>query len=271
LARGEIRFAFGFTEPAGGQDVLGAIATKASEAPGGFLLNGQKIFTTHANVSDYISVLARTRREEKRSGGLSILIVDKKSPGVEVRVLDTIVFWANATCETFFKDVFVPDEMVVGKPHEAWKQMVRTLDVEKVVVSAEAVGNAQAALDYAIQYCTERAAFGGPIGRFQSLQHYVAEAAVRIESARSLVYHAAALFDAGRQHGYEAMLAKVAASEAGAYTTDVGMRILGGYGYMTEYPMQRYFRDARVFLTGPVTNEMARNQIAEKLGLPRSY
>lgn len=272
LCRGEIRFAFAFTEPDSGQDVLGAMSTRAREnEDGSFTINGQKVFNTHANVSDYLVVLARSSEGEKRSQGLSMLLVDADAPGVEVNVLDTIVFWANATCETFFSDVTVPAERVIGEAGRGWQQITRTLDVEKVVVAAEAVGNAQAALDYALAYAGERAAFGGPIGRFQSLQHYLAEAAVKIESARLLVRSAAAMYDAGEAIGYQSLLCKVAASEAGAFTTDIGMRILGGYGYMREYPMQRYFRDSRVFLTGPVTNEMARNQIAERLGMPRSY
>jgi alkylation response protein AidB-like acyl-CoA dehydrogenase len=272
LCRGEVRFAFAFTEPGGGQDVLGAMATRAAkQEDGSFVINGQKVFNTHANVSDYLVVLARSSTGEKRSQGLSMFLVDSDAPGVEVNVLDTIVFAANATCETFFQDVSVSADRVIGEVDQGWRQITKTLDVEKVVVAAEAVGNAQAALDYALTYSEERSAFGGPIGRFQSLQHYIAEAAVKIESARILVRNTAAMYDAGEPIGYQALLCKVAASEAGVFTTDVGMRILGGYGYMREYPMQRYFRDSRVFLTGPITNEMALNQIAEKLGMPRSY
>jgi acyl-CoA dehydrogenase len=272
LVEGKVRFAFAFTEPESGQDVLGAMNTFAREQEdGSFLLSGQKVFTTHANVSDYLIVLARSSKGERRSQGLSILIVDKDAPGVDIRVLDTIAFWANVTCETFFQDVKVPASRIIGEKDQGWRQITRTLDVEKIIVSAEAVGNAQAALDYMIEYAGQRNAFGGPISRFQSLQHYIAEAALRIESSRLLIYRAAAMFDQGEDISYQAMLCKVAASEAGVYTTDVGMRILGGYGYMKEYPMQRFFRDSRVFLTGPVTNEMARNQIAQKLGLPKSY
>jgi acyl-CoA dehydrogenase len=272
MAEGSIRFAFAFTEPGGGQDVLGSMSTNATEqSDGSFRLTGQKVFNTHANVSDYLIVLARSSRQERRSQGLTILLVDQDAPGVDINVLDTIVFASNATCETFFNDVHVPAERVIGTKDQGWKQITRTLDVEKVIVSAEAVGNAQAALDYALTYADERHAFGGPIGRFQSLQHYIAEAALKIEAARLMVYRAAQMFDAGQPLGYQSILCKIAASEAGVYATDVGMRILGGYGYMREYPMQRYFRDARVFLTGPITNEMARNQVAEKLGMPRSY
>jgi alkylation response protein AidB-like acyl-CoA dehydrogenase len=271
LSEGKVRFAFAFTEPGGGQDVLGAMRTTATEHGSGFRINGQKVFNTHANVSDLLVVLARTSKGEKRSQGLTIFLVDQDAPGVDIRVLDTIAFWSNATCETFFNDVEVPASRIIGHKDEGWKQIARTLDVEKVIVAAEAVGNAQAALDYALGYCRERNAFGGAIGRFQSLQHYLAQAAVKIEAARLLVHRAAAMFDAGEPIGYQGLVCKVAASEAGVYATDVGMRILGGYGYMREYPMQRYFRDSRVFLTGPITNEMACNQIAERLGMPRSY
>lgn len=271
LVGGRARFAFAMSEPGGGQDVLSSMETVATEQGSGFRIDGRKTYVTHAGVSDYLIVLARTSEGEKPSRGLTMFMVDRDAPGIELHPLDTIVFWANGASDVVFDGVEVGPERIVGERDNAWRQMVRTLDIEKVITGAEAIGNAQAALDYAIAYAGEREAFGGPIGRFQALQHYIAEAATRIEAARLLVYKAACLWDAGEPLAMEAMMCKLAAAEAGIYTTDAGMRIMAGYGYRQQHAMQRHFRDSRVFLTGPVTNEMAKNQIAERLGMPRSY
>jgi alkylation response protein AidB-like acyl-CoA dehydrogenase len=271
LIKGRAKFAFAMTEPGGGQDLLGGLQTTATETESGFRINGRKMYVTHASTADYMLVLVRTADGPKPSAGLSLFLLDRDTPGVAIETLESLVLRANAGAEVIFTDVLVDADRIVGERDSAWRQLVLTLDIEKVMSAAEALGNAQAALEYAIDYAKERNAFGGPIGRFQSLQHYLAEAAVRVEAARLLTYNAARQFDAGEPIAYESLLCKIAASEAGVYTTDVGMRIMAGAGYLTERPMQRYFRDSRVYLTGPITNELARNQLAERLGLPRSY
>jgi alkylation response protein AidB-like acyl-CoA dehydrogenase len=271
LAEGRARFSFAMSEPGGGQDVLSAMATVADEHGGRFRIDGRKTYVTHAGVSDYLIVLTRTSEGEKPSRGLTMFLVDADAPGIQIEPFDSIVLHANGAADVVFDGVEVGPERIVGERDNAWRGMVLTLDIEKVITAAEAIGNAQAALDYAVAYASRREAFGGPIGRFQSLQHYVAEAATRIEAARLLTYKAATLWDAGEPMAMEALMCKLAASEAGIYTTDAGMRLMAGYGYRQDHPMQRHFRDSRIFLTGPVTNEMACNQIAERLGLPRSY
>lgn len=271
LVAGSKRFSFAVSEAGGGQDVLSAMRTRASEHGDRFRIEGAKAYVTHAAVCDHLIVLTRTSEGEKPSRGLTMFLVDREAPGLRIEPFETVSLNANRPADLVFDGVEVGPERIVGERDHAWRQMVRTLDVEKVITGAEAIGNAQAALDRTVAYAAEREAFGGPIGRFQSLQHYVAEAATRIEAARLLVYKAAALWDAGEPMTMEAMMCKVAASEAGIFTTDAGMRILAGRGFRKEDPMQRHFRDSRIFLTGPVTNEMARNQIAERLGLPRSY
>lgn len=271
LAAGEIIFAAGFTEPDAGQDLLGGLRTRAKLEGDEYVVSGQKVFTTHASIADYILLLARTSEGERRSEGLSLLVVDAKSEGLTINRMDEVVMRGNPSCEVFLDEVRVPADRLLGSEGAGWMNGVKTLDVEKIVVAAMAVGNAQAALDYAVSYALERHAFGGPIGRFQALQQPLADAAVQIEASRLLVREAAALFDAGEPYAKPGLLAKVAASEAGLFATDVGMRVLAGYGHVTEYPAQRYFRDARVYQAGPITNEMARNQIAQSLGLPRSY
>jgi acyl-CoA dehydrogenase len=272
LVAGRAIFAFGFTEPGGGQDVLGAMATRARPSGDGLVLNGAKIFTTFASESDYIITLARTSDGERRHDGLSILLVPADAPGVTVRELGTIAYWSTPTCEVAFNDVELGPETVLGTRDGGWKQIVHSLDYEKILIAASGVGLAQSALDDATLYAKQRHAFGKPIGAFQAIQHYLAKSDIEIEAARLLTYKAAWL--AGREARFtvEATRAKFAATEAAQSITDKGLRVLGGYGVTTDFDLQRYFRDARVLLFGPITNEMALNIIGEHaLGLPRSY
>jgi acyl-CoA dehydrogenase len=272
LARGEIRFAFGFTEPDSGQDVLGALKTHATKTDGGYVLNGSKVFTTNATVSQYVIVLARTGKGERRHHGLSVFMLPLDSPGLRTVRMDEICQRSSPSCEVFFDDVELGEEALIGTEGEGWSQITQSLNVERILVAALALGNAQAALDHAVQYCNERQAFGGPIGRFQALQHPLADAAMKIDAARMMIYQAASLYDEGKSHRHECLTAKYLASEVGLEVTEHGMRILAGYGHVTEFPMQRYFRDARVFTAGPITSEMTKNQVAENyLGLARSY
>jgi acyl-CoA dehydrogenase len=272
LAKGETRFAFGFTEPDSGQDVLGALKTHAKKTDSGYVLNGSKVFTTNATVSDYAIVLARTGTGERKHHGLSVFVVPIDAPGVKTVRMDEICQRSSPSCEIYFDDVELGEDALIGTEGNGWSQITKSLNVERILVAALALGNSQAALDHAVEYCNERQAFGGSIGRFQALQHPLADAAVKIDAARMLIYRAASLYDQGLPHRYECLAAKYAASEVGLEVTEHGMRILAGYGHVTEYPMQRYFRDARVFTAGPITSEMAKNQIAENhLGLDRSY
>ena len=273
LASGDALFAFGFTEPGGGQDVLGAMNTRArAREGGGFTLNGTKIFTTMAADSTHVIALARTSEGERRHHGLTMFLVPAGAPGVTINVLSTIAYHSTATCEVHFEDVELEPGDVLGDVDAGWGQIVQSLDYEKVVIAAAGVGLARAALTDATAYAKERNAFGGPIGRFQAIQHQLARCEVQIEAARLLTYRAAWAAGQGRRFTVEATRAKLAATEACVSTTDAGMRILAGYGVTTEFDMQRYFRDARVILFGPITNEMGLNIIGEQaLGLPRSY
>ena len=178
---------------------------------------------------------------------------------------------ATGTNEIFFTDVEVPASNLMGKENGGWPQIVHTLNNERVALAAVSVGIGQASFDYALNYAKEREAFSRPIGQFQTIQNYLAESATEIEMARLLTYKAAWLQSQKRGCSKETAMAKLAASEIGFQVALKGMRILGGYGYMMEYDMQRFFRDAELFLVAPISNEMAKNFIAMELGLPRSY
>lgn len=189
-----------------------------------------------------------------------------------MRVLGTIAYWANATCEVYFDDVRLGPEALLGKQDNGWAQIVSSLDYEKVVIAAASVGLAQAALDDAVQYANERHAFGGPIGRFQAIQHPLALSDVEVQAARLLTYQAAWTANHADRFTVEATRANYYATEVAERVTDRGMRVMAGYGVTTDFDMQRYMRDARVVLFGPITNEMALNVIGQHgLGLPRSY
>jgi acyl-CoA dehydrogenase len=272
IARGEIYFAFGITEPGGGTDVLSAMKTTAKEVDGVFRINGQKLYTSNADVSDYILTVVRTTPiEGKKSAGLSVLIVPTDAPGLEIRKMGKLGGRCLSTCEVFFDDVEVPLENLVGERDHAWAQLTKTLNHERITVAANAIGNAQAAFDDAMQFAKERVAFGRPIGGFQAIQHKLVDSAVEIEMARLLMYKAATAFESGEGAFFEATAAKMIASEVAFKVASRGMDVLAGHGFTTESSMQRHCRDSRQLVLGPITNEMARNVMAVQMGLPRSY
>jgi len=171
----------------------------------------------------------------------------------------------------FLDDVFVPDENVLGEVNNAWRQVLPTLNNERIMLGAFCVGILDGVLEDALRYMNEREAFGGKIGRFQALQHHAANIAMWREQAELMVYKAAWLQSRGKLDGQASNMAKVVASELAGQGADLGLQIFGGMGYSAETNMQRYWRDVRLFRIGPITNEMARNTIAEGLGLPRSF
>ena len=272
LFSGEMLFALALTEPGGGTDILGSLKTTATKQDGHYVVNGQKTFITGAHVADYLITVVKTGNgSKKKSGGLSVLMIDAKSSGVEIRRLKKLGIRATGTNEIFFTDVEVPVENLMGSENGGWPQIVHTLNNERVALAALSVGIGQAAFDYALNYAKEREAFSRPIGQFQTIQGYLAEAATELERVRLLTYKAAWLQSKDKKCAKETAMAKLAASEIGFQVALKGMRILGGYGYMMEYDMQRFFRDAELFLVTPISNEMTKNFIAMELGLPRSY
>lgn len=272
LAAGQDKWAIGFTEPDGGTDVLGALRTRAKRVDGGWVINGQKTWSSMSHVADYILVLARTNESvQKRHHGVSLFIVPTKSEGLTIREIPKLGMRSLGSCDVYFDNVFIADENVLGEPGQAWYMLLPTLNNERIVLSALCLGIIDGVLEDAIRYMQEREAFGGPIGRFQALQHYVADMAMAQMQTELVTYKAAWLQSSGLDAGTESNMAKVIASEHAGLAADRGLQILGGMGYSAETDMQRYWRDARLFRIGPITNEMARNGIAENLGLPRSF
>jgi acyl-CoA dehydrogenase len=190
---------------------------------------------------------------------------------VQVRRLELMGMRAACTCEVFLDDAKAPADAVVGEEGRGWQTLLRTLDEERILCAAMYVGITSAALDQALQYARERSAFGRPIGAFQAVQHPLADTATDLEQVRLLTAKAAWLQDNGMDCATEAAMAKLAASEVAVRATDRCMRVLGGYGLVEVTAMERLFRDTRLGPFSPISNEMVRNFVGQRLGLPRSY
>ncbi len=265
------KWAMALTEPGGGTDILGAIRTTAVKKGDEYILNGSKIFISGAHVADFITTIAITDKEADRKKGLSIFIVDAKSPGVTINLINKMSIKSCGTTEISFEDVRVPAENLLGHENKGWYEIIGTLNPERINTSMLSLGIAKAAFKYALDYAKQREAFGGVIGRFQIIQHYLADIAIEIENARNLIYKCAWLHDNGKRYDVEATMAKIVACRASELAARHGMEILGGYGVTMEYDMQRYFRDYKQMMFSPISDEMARNYIAQSFGLPRSY
>ena len=272
MAAGRLRTAISFTEPGGGTDVLGAMRTTARRVEGGWVIDGEKIWSTTANTADYLLLLARSNKEVKRrSEGLSLFFVPRTTPGIRITELPKLGMRALSSCSVVLQDVFVPDDLLIGEEGKAWLETTRTLNNERIMMSAMCLGMLDGILEDAVDYMKARKAFGRPIGQFQSLQHYVADIAMWRSQTELMLNHTAWLQSNDRPCAVEAAMTKTIASEYACQAADLGIQILGGMGYSAETDMQRYWRDARLLRLGPVSNEMARNMIAESFGLPRSF
>jgi acyl-CoA dehydrogenase len=271
LAAGEFLMAFGMSEPGGGTDVL-ALKTRARLVGKEWVVRGEKLYTSLADDADAILVLCRTDAEAaKRSRALSLVLTPRHQGGVQVRRLELMGQRAACTCEVFLDDARASADALVGERGSGWQTLLRTLDEERILCAAMYVGITAAALEQALQYARERTAFGRPIGAFQAVQHPLADTAAELEQIRLLTAKAAWLQSEGRECAGEAAMAKLAASEAAVRATDRGMRVLGGFGMVEESPMERLFRDTRLGPFSPISNEMVRNFLGQRLGLERSY
>jgi acyl-CoA dehydrogenase len=271
LAQGKLKFSLALTEPAGGTDILGAIATTAVDRGDHWVLNGTKIFITGAHVADYLVTVAITNPTAKRSHGLSVFLVPRPSPGLQTRLIPKLGCHAAGTNEVHLEDVRIPKANLLGTRDNGWYELLATLNPERVGTAMLSLGLAQAAFRDALEYAQQRNAFGGPIARFQALQHYLADIAIEIENAKNLVYKCAWLHDSGAPMHLEATMAKIVAGRASEKAALHGMEILGGYGYCDEFDMQRHFRDYKQMIFSPISDEMAKNMIMQFMGLPRSW
>ena len=262
---GEAVSAFGLTEPNAGSDVRG-IQTKAIRNNGGYVLNGTKTFITNAPIADFMIIVAYT---DPSAGidGMALFVVDAKSEGIEINRIKKMGNLSSEIGEVVLQDVAVPEEACLGGERGAFKKVMKTLNIGRVVVSGGAVGVAQAALDDAVTYAKDRTAFGNPISSYQGVSFPLARSKAAIETARLAVWRAAWLFDEGRDPVEETSIAKLVAGEAALDVTDKAIRVFGGYGYMREYPIERYYRDARYFAIVEGTQEIHQRVIARQLGL----
>jgi len=266
MATGEIRATMALTEPGGGSD-LQAMTTIARPDGDGYLINGAKTWITNARRSQLIALLCKTDpAATPRHKGISILLVEH-GPGLIVsRDLPKLGYKGVESCELSFADFRVPGDAVLGgSPGSGFAQMMNGLEIGRIQVASRAVGVAQAAFDDALKYAQERQSFGQPIWKHQQVGSYLADMATKLTASRQLVRFAAERYDAGERCDLEAGMAKLFASEAAMEIALNAIRIHGGYGYSTEFDVERYFRDAPLMIVGEGTNEIQRNVIAQQL------
>jgi glutaryl-CoA dehydrogenase (non-decarboxylating) len=245
LLNGESMGLFAITEPDAGSDVA-SMKTTAKREGKGYLVNGTKIWITNATVADAGVIFAYTDRSRKHHG-MSAFYVDLKQPGVSRRDLDKMGAHASPTGELSFENFEIPQENLIGQEGEGFKICMRHLNHTRLGCAAGAIGLAKAAREAAVSYANQREQFGQKIGQFQMNQDLIAQMVVQEEAARLLVYRAACLADRGRPYNLEVSIAKYAAAEAAAFSSDAALKILGAYGYSTEFPVERYFRDAKSY------------------------
>lgn len=272
IASGEIKTAMSFSEPSGGTDLLGGMKTTARKVDGGWLINGEKIWSTCANVADYFFTMARSNSDvSKRSDGISIFFIPSNSEGITVTELPKLGMRAVSSCSIIFEDVFITDDCLLGEEGRGWYQSTKTLNNERLINAATCLGMIDGVLEDALEHMKSRHAFGQPIGQFQVLQHYIADISMWQKQGELIVYDTATMQVNNIDTAVESGMAKVLCSEYAGKAADLGIQILGGMGYSAETDMQRYWRDSRLLRIGPVSNEMAKNMIAESYGLPRSF
>jgi len=264
MAKGEAIGAFGLTEPDAGSDAAGT-RTRAEKVAGGWCVNGSKIYITNGSVAKYVTFTARTAPGQG-TRGISAFIMDTATPGFSVGKREKKMgLRGSDTVAITFEDCIVPEENLIGDPSTGFKTFMRTLTGGRISIGALALGLAQGAYEHSVRYAKTRHQFGQPISSFQAVQFLLADMAVRIEASRLMVYHAALLKDAGREHVKESAMAKLFASEAGNWVTDKAIQIHGGLGYCRDVPVERMHRDVKLMEIGEGTSEIQRLLIAREI------
>lgn len=262
LARGEILGAWALTEPQAGSDI-GAVQTTAKTDGAGWILNGSKVFTTHGSLAGLYVVMGSTGRGTK---GLSAFVVERGTRGlVSGQPEKKFGVRASDTASLYLQDVWVPKENLIGELNAGYFQVMEILKAGRIGIGAMAVGIAQAAFEAAVRYARERVQFGRPIACHGAIQSMIADMSSEIEAARLLVFRAACLHDKAQPYGVEASVAKLYASEVAMRATNKSLQIHGGYGYLRDYPVERYLRDAKLCEIGEGTSEIQRMIIAREL------
>ncbi len=273
LVAGEQLAGFGLTEPGAGSDA-GATRTKAELVNGEWVVNGAKQFITNSgsSITSLVTVTARTGTREDGRPEISAIMVPSGTPGFTAeKAYDKLGWHASDTHPLSFEDCHVPADDLLGQQGRGYAQFLATLDDGRVAISALSVGCIQACLDMAVEYAGERQTFGGPIGRKQGVAFQIADLEVMLHASRMLTYRAAALKDAGapyQEFKQAAAVAKLYSTESAVTATRIATQVFGGYGFMEEYPVARFYRDAKVLEVGEGTSEVQRMLIARGLGLP---
>jgi acyl-CoA dehydrogenase len=274
VAAGKLHVAFGVTEPDAGTDTT-HITTRAVLDGDHYVINGRKVWTSKALEADRILLLTRTTPLEecaKPTDGMTLFLVDRHADGVDARAIPKMGRNAVASCETYYDEVFVPLEDRVGEEGRGFHYLLDGLNAERILIAAEAVGIGHASLRRAVAYAKERVVFGRPIGKNQGIAFPLAEAHAKLRAADLMIREAATLIDAGKPCGEEANIAKYLAAEAGFFAADRAVQTHGGFGYATEYHVERYFREARLQRIAPISQELILAYVAQHvLGLPRSH
>lgn len=265
LCKGEYLGAFGLTEPNAGSDA-GGTQTTATLKNDQWVLSGSKCFITNASFAKHLAITAVTDRSEG-TGGISAFLVPTNASGFTVHAnYEKMGLHSSNTTELILEDVTIPKENLLGEEGKGYKQFLATLDGGRIGIAAMAVGIAQGAYEKSLQYAKERKQFGKSLSKFQATQFKLADMAMNIEVARNMVYKAAWLKDQGKLYKKEAAMAKLFASEMCMKVCDQAIQIHGGYGYMKEYQVERYFRDAKLLEIGEGTSEVQRMVIARQIG-----
>jgi hypothetical protein len=267
MATGELRATMALTEPGGGSD-LQAMGTKARKQGDEYVVNGSKTWISNARRSGLVALLCKTDPDARpQHKGISILLVERDTPGYTIsKDMPKLGYKGVESCELNFDDCRVPAEALLGGTEgKGFSQMMRGLEIGRIQVASRALGVARAAFDDALRYAQERESFGQPIWQHQSVGNYLADMATKITAAEQLILHAARKLDSGERADMEAGMAKLFASEVAMEVALNAIRVHGGYGYSTEFDVERYFRDAPLMIVGEGTNEIQRNVIVRQL------
>src|SRR5215210_5545842 len=273
IASGELRLqAFGVTEHEAGTDTT-RIKTAAVREGDHYVINGHKSWTSRSRHSDLMMLLARTtpyEELENKTAGMSVFLLDIATPGIEIRPSETMINYD--TNEVFFRDARVPAENLIGEEGKGFRYILDGMNVERILVASESIGDGRWFVERASEYATGRVVFGRPIGQNQGVQFPIARAFASVEAASMMRYKAASLFDAGEKCGAEANMSKLLASEAAWEAANAAVQTFGGYGFRKDYDVERKFRECRIFMVAPVSNNLVLSYIGQHvLGMPRSY
>ena len=265
IVKGNVE-AIAMSEPEAGSDV-GALRCKAVRDNGGYTINGQKTWISEAHLAEHILLVCRTDDSGSKHDGMTMLSIPKDAEGMEIRGIETM--GGRIVNDVFFSDCHVPAENLIGTEGKAWMQLMAGLNVERLIIAAQLLGYARRALDDTLEYVKERKQFGRPIGSFQALSHRLADLATEVECCRLLTYDVAQRVDAnpGALFPREASMAKLKVTETAKKVALEGMQMMGGYGYATEYDMERHVRTTLVSTIYGGTSEIQREIIAKTLGL----